>query len=106
MLEPMNLREAIEAMKIISRYIDVIRVEPNPRRLVARLLKKINEVRPTDSLALVALMHHCSIEDAAERLRVLGGRGLVKALVEGFVANAIPDLANAAAVVGIAEKGW
>ena len=106
MLEPMNLREAIEAMKIVNRYADEIKAETNPRRMVARLLKKINEVRPTDSLALVALMHHCSIEAAAEQLRVLGGRGLVKALVEGFVANAIPDLANAAAVLGIAEKGW
>jgi len=106
MPEPMNLREAIEAMKIISRYTDDLRVETSPRRMVATLLRRANDVRPTDTFALVALMHHRTIEDVAENLRVLGGRGLVKALVEGFVANGIPDLANAAAVLGIAERGW
>lgn len=105
-LESMKMVPAIEVMKIISRYTEFIREEEEAISLIRTLLIKINEINPTDSLSLIAFMHGTKIEEVAEMLGSAKDLSVSRALGEGFRSNPLPDLVNAAALLGISDLTW
>lgn len=107
-LEPMKIRAAIETMKILRHYTSSIKEETDPMSFMRLLIVAIQERQPSDSIRLVSLMY--GISPAEVMKKVEGAENPASAfyriLVEGFIANPIPDLINAGYLIGIMEEGW
>lgn len=105
-LNPMNIHEAIEVMKILDPYLAEMRDQPNARMVLLSLIRQARQNSPADTLRLIAYMHHIPIDKVAERLADADGRKLIRALGEGFAVNSIADLANAGKLLGLTETEW
>ncbi len=106
--EPMQIGPAIEAMKILRHYVADIREETDPMSFVRLLVAAIQERQPSDSIRLVSLMYGISPDEVMKKVE--GAKNpagaFYRILVEGFIANPIPDLVNAGHMIGIMEEGW
>lgn len=104
----MKLGAAIEAMKIIQPYVSDIRGETDPLELMRVLVNKIQERQPSDSVRLVSLMYGLSPVEVIDKVKNSENRGSIfyKILVEGFMANPLPDLVNAGHMIGLMEEEW
>ncbi len=104
----MRIGPAIEAMKILRPYVEYIRDERDPMNLVRILIEKIQETVPSDSVRLVSLMYGISPMEVIDRVKDSEKRGsaFYNLLVEGFIANPLPDLVNAGRMIGLMEEGW
>jgi hypothetical protein len=102
----MNMREAIETMKIIGSYSEDIAQENRHNRILLKLLRAILKRNPTDSVRLLSLMYHVSVEAIAEDFQTAEGIDYIKALTKAFRVNPLPDLVNAAKVLGLSEVEW
>ncbi len=106
--EPMSMRTAIECMKILKHYAPDIRHEKDPMTLVKVLINAIRDRQPADVVRLVSLMYGISPEEVVEKVNAAEDRGSMfyRILVEGFIANPLPDLVNAGYMIGLMEEGW
>lgn len=103
--KPMNIREAIEAMKILApRMPGVSRT--NALSFVRGLLRSMAAEEPVDALRLLSLMRHETVEATAVAMKEAGTGGFLAALFDGLQLNRVADLIEAAAVLGLAPKGW
>ncbi len=105
---PMKIRAAIEAMKILRHYVDDIREEKDPLSLMRLLVGAIQKRQPSDSIRLASLMYGISPDEVMKKVEGAENQAsaFYKILVEGFIANPIPDLVNAGYVIGLMEEGW
>ncbi len=106
--EPMRIRSAIEAMKILQHYAEDIKDERDPMSLVRILIEKIQEKTPSDSVRLVSLMYGLTPMEVIDKVKFSKKRGgtFYKVLVEGFTANPLPDLINAGHMIGLIKEEW
>ncbi len=106
--EPMSIGPAIECLKILRHYSDDIKQEKDPMTLVKVLINKIRERQPSDVMRLASLMYGISPEKMMAQIEDTEDRGstFYRILVEGFIANPLPDLMNAGWMLGIMEEGW
>jgi len=103
---PMTIREAIEAMKVLSNYSKEIMIETRHSRVLARLLRAILKRSPTDSVRLLSLMYHAPVEAIAADFETGEGIDFIKALTKAFRVNPLPDLINGARILGLSEVEW
>lgn len=102
----MQIGAAIEAMKIIAPYVKHIKKETDSLNLIRVLVNQMQERQPTDSVRLVSLMFGITLEEVVNMLKDSKRGGLLRALVEGFTANPLPDLVNAGNMIGLIEERW
>jgi hypothetical protein len=102
----MTFREAMECAKIFIPRADALRGAKDGIDLLQRIYDRFSAENPVDLLRAVSLMEHASLDATVEKYRVLGGENLLNALAEHFQANPLPDLIQAAAVIGLADEGW
>jgi hypothetical protein len=106
--EPMQMGPAIETMKILRHYSVSIRQETDPMTLVLILVREIQERQPSDLVRLASLMHRISPDEVMEKVKGADDQAstFYRILVEGFIANPLPDLINTGYMIGIIEQGW
>ncbi len=106
--EPMGIGRAIEVIKTLDPYVEKLINETDPLIMLGDLIDGIQEINPTDSLRLVALMFGMSIDDVVDTYGdpEKSGSMLLKSLTEGFAANPLPDLINTGVMFGILQEGW
>jgi len=103
---PMSVREAIEAAKIITPHLAVLRQAEGGFDLTHRLLDLLYGDHPAQPFRFLSLAHHMTMDDLAAALEPEGGRGVALALTQALVANPLPDLMNFAFLVGVSSEGW
>lgn len=103
--KPMNIREAIEAMKILALYTTEA-PRDSSLHFIGGLVAAMHRGVPVDAFRLIALMQHRPVEDVAASLKEGGPAALVTALAEGFNVNALPDLVEASFGLGIGKDRW
>lgn len=101
----MNIREAIEVMKILAPRMPGVAKE-NALSFVRGLLRSMAAEEPVDALRLLSLMRHEKLEAMAVAMKEAGTGGFLAALFDGLQLNRVADLIEAAAVLGLAPKGW
>lgn len=109
MIQPMNINEAIEMMKIIGPHaVDISRaaLNKNGAEAIRVLLEKTREESPINFLRMMALMTHEDIEKCAETLPKLSQQRLFFKIAELLNINPLADLVNGAYVLGLTERGW
>ncbi len=106
--EPMQIGPAIETMKILRHYSLSIREETDPMTLVLVLVREIQERQPSDLVRLASLMYGISPTEVMRKTEGADNpaSAFYRILVEGFVANPLPDLINAGHIIGIIEQPW
>ena len=102
----MNIREAVEAMKIIGPHAEVYTDTDEPIKVMRRMLDAIREENPIQALRLVALMEHKSVEQIAEELEDAEAFEFVELMVSGLARNRIINLLDAAFYLGMATSRW
>lgn len=105
-LAPMNIREAVEVMKIIGPHADEFAESTKPITIMRRMIDAVKSETPIQVMRLLALMEHKSIEDLSEEMQDSSGADLVERLIAGFMVNDLTNLVNAAFYLGIATKRW
>jgi len=103
--KPMNIREAVEAMKILAPRMPGM-PKTNALSFVRGLLRSMAAEEPVDALRLLSLMRHETVEATALSMKEAGTGGFLAALFDGLKLNRVADLIEAAAVLGLAPKGW
>lgn len=94
-LAPMNIREAVEAMKILGPYAAHLQGNLTLGDAIGSLLADAGELNPVDILRLLALLHHKSLDEIAGEFSSKSGGDLVAELASAFIVNPLPDLVNA-----------
>lgn len=98
-LAPMNIREAVEAMKILGPYAAHLQGNLQGNLTlgdaIGSLLADAGELNPVDILRLLALLHHKSLDEIAGEFSSKSGGDLVAELASAFIVNPLPDLVNA-----------
>lgn len=102
----MNIREAVEAMKIIAPFAEQITETDNPAKIIRLLLHGFRDTYPTEALRLVALMEHKAVEDLADEMAEASGIDLIERMTDGLRRNDLINLMNAAVYLGIATHRW
>lgn len=99
--KPMTIREAIEAVKILAPYAPEILASTTLANMVKTLMRAINERQPVDSMRLLSLMEHRTLESLSEDYGERGGTAFALALARGFVINSPLDLLKMGASLGL-----
>jgi hypothetical protein len=104
----MGIGRAIEVIKVLGPYVENLRKETEPLHMLQTLVADIQERNPADSMRLLALMFGVPIDSLMEKFGdpAKAGSLLLKALIQGFAANPLPDLVNAGTMFGLLEEGW
>lgn len=105
-IAPMAIGPAIEAMKVIVPYASVIIRAQTVGDAIQDLLGAMRNEQPTDALRLLALMYGKSVIEIADFFERKSGGDLVAFMAVGFEANPLPDLINAANVLGLTPIRW
>lgn len=103
---PMTLREAVEAAKIITPHVAVLRQAPDGLGLVHRLFDCLLGDDPAQPFRLLSLAYHTTLEDVAASLSDKHPAAVIMALANGMRANPIPDLVNFARLIGLTSEAW
>lgn len=102
----MSLREAIEAAKIVIPHVASLSRHKKGLPLVKDLLVRLVDDDPAQPFRLLSLMFHGTMEEVAHAAEEIGASGLPVALVNGMAANPLPDLVEAAWILGLTEERW
>lgn len=105
-ISPMNIREAIEVMKIIGPPAERFTGTEEPVKVLRGMFQGMVEDSPVQPLRLVALMEHKAVEDLADEMQEATGADLIERMMAGFARNDLISLVNAAFYLGIATKRW
>jgi hypothetical protein len=103
---PMNIREAVEAMKIVAPYAPQFTGARDVVALMRPIMAGIQKDAPLQALRLVALMEHKSVERIAEELADKSGADLIEKILGGFGRNDLALLVDAAYFLGLSEVRW
>lgn len=101
----MNFAEAIEAAKIITPYVPVLRQHTGGVAFFRNLLKVVGEDDPMQVIRLVALMEHRDIEEVIRDYHGQPDRFL-SAVANGLTANSLPELVEMAWFIGLSKERW
>jgi len=107
-IRPMNINEAIEMMFIIgphAREIIVMSKEKTAGEIMSALLKWMREDSPINYLRVWSLMMHKDIEECASDLKEKSAEELFRGITELLVINPLMDLAAAAIILGLDNRG-
>ena len=105
-IAPMNMREAVEVMKIIGPHAQQFTETTEPLKIMHSMIDEIKADTPIQVMRLLALMEHKSVEDLAEEMQESTGVDLLERLSAGFRRNDLVNLVNAAFYLGIASERW
>lgn len=105
-IAPMNIREAIEVIKIISPYAPEFTKTEKPIKIMRAIMEGILKDMPAQSLRLLSLMEHKSIDDLAVELNFARGSELIVRVSEGFGRNNLQALVDAAYYLRMSEARW
>jgi hypothetical protein len=105
-LKPMNMWEAIEAMKIVAPHASALATIDESISLMRALIAEVSKESPIQVLRLAALLHHKPVETMAEELKGQPGASLVMILAEGLGVNPLPELVNGAYILGLSDVRW
>jgi len=101
----MNLAEAIEAAKIITPYVPVLRQKPGGVEFFSAFLHTLGEDDPSQVIRLLALMEHRDIEEVVRDYHGQPEEFLM-ALTVGLTANPIAELVEMAWFLGLSKERW
>lgn len=104
-MTPMNINEAVESMKILQPYEDVLN---RPGVEMVDILKGfmdglIEDGTQPQALRLVALMYHMDVEKVAEYLKAEPSFTLSILLANGFEMNSLTNLLGTAKMLKVGE---
>jgi hypothetical protein len=101
----MNFAEAIEAVKIITPYVPVLRQKAGGVEFFQTFLHALGADDPMQVVRFVALMEHRDIEEV---VRDYHGQPeeFVMALTHGLTANPLPELVDMAYFLGLSKERW
>lgn len=103
---PMSLREAVEAVKIVIPHAPSLSRHTKGLPLIKDLLSRLVEDDPAQPFRLLSLMFHGDMAEVARACEVIGPSGVPEALLNGMAANPLPDLIEAAWMLGLTEERW
>lgn len=103
---PMTFREAVEAAKIVIPHVPALAKHKTGLPLVKDLLVRLREDDPSQPFRLLSLMFHGTPEDVAHAADAIGPSGVPEGLVNGMKSNPLPDLIEAARLLGLTEERW
>lgn len=105
-IAPMNIREAIELIKIVSPYAPDFTQTDKPIKIMRAIMEGIMRDMPTQSLRMISLMEHKPLDDVAAELSFVRGDALVERISEGFLRNHLRALIDAAYLLKMSEARW
>jgi hypothetical protein len=70
------------------------------------IMEGIMEDMPTQSLRMLSLMEHKSLDDVAAELTFVRGNVLIERIMDGFGRNHIRALVDAAYILKMSEARW
>lgn len=103
---PMNIRAAIEVIKIITPYAERFTKSEKPREILKALIDGIAADAPVDALRLVALMEHKTVEEIVKEYQDQHGLEFIATMAEGLSRNNFPVLVDAAWMLGMTAHRW
>ena len=101
---PMNLVEAVEVMFTLAPYVPSLVEQKELIDSLDVLLKEAQEQDPMDLFRLLAYMLHTDAEELI--LNGASGEEVVTALASCWQENSLPDLIDAAFMLGIVSARW
>jgi len=105
-IAPMNIREAVEAMKILGPHAEQFAATDKPLKIVRAMLAGLVADSPVQPLRLVALLEHKSVEQLADEMQEATGADLIERMMGGLNRNDLVSLIDAAFYMGLATKRW
>ena len=107
-LAPMNIYRAVELIKIIKPYKDVLNNSSkfDGLKMVTNLIHVMAEDNPTLVTRMMALLYGKELGDIVEELKDKSGLEVAAILTKGFVVNPIPDLIESGFALGLLDQGW
>lgn len=107
-LRPMNVYQAVEAMKILIPHQEPITeaVKQSAIKGILVLLEETRDGEPGALLRLISLMQDIHVDRAAELYGDWEGKEIMALLADMLVVNPLPDLYDGAYVLGLTSKGW
>jgi len=102
-LQPMNINEAIEAMKIIAPYASKLVEAENAIQLIRTLIDSFPLDERSQLLRLIALMHHEHLDTVVELLKDKSGMDFTLLLSAGINANNIFEMIENIYFLGLAK---
>jgi len=104
----MAINEAIEVMKILRPHAEVMATASSGLDMIRRLLVAFKLDKTEENIGrIVALAHRQSFDDVVTRYsNDASAQTVFPDLVFAFQANPIPDLVDAAYVLGIGKAPW
>lgn len=108
MLKPMSIYQAIEVMKILRPHIETMNAASSAIDMVRRLMLAFKVENTEENVGrIVALTHGKAYEEISDKYRADPRAEIVFAdLVFALQANPIPDLIDAAYLLGLSDKPW
>ena len=107
-LKPMSLHEAIEVMKILRPHVKNLVSASDGLSMIRRLLLAFKVENTEENVGrIVALTQRKSFEEiAAKYANDSSPETVFGDLVLAFQANPIPDLLDAAYILGLSDSPW
>ena len=104
----MGIGQAVEVVKILKPYTDKLRKKTDALQMLKTLMDEVQEINPVDSMRMVALMYRTPVASLMEKFGdpEKSGPLLLRALIQGFAVNPLPDLVNMGTMFGLLEEGW
>lgn len=103
-IQPLNIIEAIEVMKILAPIAQDIAEADNAAKMMVIIYEYFEKTDPTQTLQLASLFFHESLETLVEVLGDKSSEEFFYMMVEAFAANSLADLVESIFVLGFAEK--
>lgn len=103
-IEPMGIRAAIEAMKILDPYRDVIVSGQTLGKAIRQMLHESMRRHPIEMLRLLALMYDKDLDEIAEDYEMKAGPHFVVALAHGFEVNNVLGLWGASDILNLTDR--
>jgi hypothetical protein len=104
----MNIYRAVEVIKIIKPYKDVLNNSSkwDGLKMITNLIEAMADDSPTLVTRMMALLYGRELGDIVEELKDKPGLEVATILTNGFVVNPIPDLIESGFALGIFDQGW
>ena len=103
-IQPLNIIEAIEVMKILAPIAQDIAEADNAARMMGIIYEHFEKTDPVQTLRLACLFFHESLDTLVEVLKDKSSEEFFYMMTEAFAANSLADLIESIFVLGFAEK--
>ncbi len=103
-LKHLNIREAIEVMKILAPIAQDITNADNAAGMMRIIFEHFEKTEPTQTLQLASLFFHEPIETLAEVLKDRSSEEFFYMMVEAFAENSLADLIETIFALGFTQK--